>query len=795
MLFAKNDIDLVSILKPDTAFNSIASAQNTMKIYYISDIHLLHHINIKDYDWEKQVNKIIGLLYTKELIDDILNYEHPYIIFCGDTCSSSKILKYFYHLFKIKYLFYLSKAWNHDHDKIQAVSKKQALILYKNKLKELKQSLNKISFQLNQCGYNSKKADQMVLNNKSYPEYIDYKVSKLERLKREIKELEEKKEDYINDLTVGHKFDHNIYNHLPIIVVLGNHELNDFKSIDDANDYYTKFFIQERIWYLYNSMLTGKYFNILGGIGFAKFNYKFNADNLCSTNPPISRNEEVVESEKFLATYRYALDKSIKDNKLLVVISHYPVKDWLPDEKHHSICVYFHGHSHQNQSIHTSTVQVYADNQIGYTNKNIQFKLANFGINYNPFIDYQDGYYEITTLQYNQFLIHKGEYIQGTSCIDLQIQSGNAKFYMIKQNGFYSFFVINKKTGTKICEGGRIKTISKIKDIEYFYKNYPIILNKYLSLFAPYRKVQKQISDELKQLGFDGKIHGCIIDINYFSHVMLDPTDGKLTFYYSPKFGIVKTFNSFKYLIRTLIRDEELEFDNKLLNKYNDYLILQKTKEIEKNISDIIMVDRKNSIYALSSRINQIQRIFDCNILREWNDAWAQETLDVNSKYLIKTDSILQIKSDEECDLIVETRFDEFITIEKEEKGVVLWSAKKMIKQEIMYSICRKFISTHASILEKYENFDFGFGIFDKERCEYNFVNVSCSLKDYFLVHKKLLSVKYGHNDVLFRLEYDKKSAIISVELKGTKEMLKYIGDYKYSNNELVEDTKTYFNN
>ena len=35
---------------------------------------------------------------------------------------------------------------------------------------------------------------------------------------------------------------------------------------------------------------------------------------------------------------------------------------------------------------------------------------------------------------------------------------------------------------------------------------------------------------------------------------------------------------------------------------------------------DFIKIDIKNSVYALSNRLNQIQRLFDSKILRDWNE-------------------------------------------------------------------------------------------------------------------------------------------------------------------------------
>lgn len=643
----KNNFNLTALFKPDVAFNSSKDSGETRKIYYISDIHLLHHLNKNEKNWKNHVYKIVKQLYTKNLIKDILNDEEPYIVFCGDISSSSEITKYFYHIFKMRYLFYLFKKWNEGNVKVQAVARKQALILYKKKTDEIKNKLKKLKYQLNKlgCDCDNETEIKKFYKNKSCPSYFSKKVKKYTSLNNEIEELKRQKENYILNLIKGKGYNYATYSFLNIFVVLGNHELNDFISIEEAVNFYKEFFNKEKIWFLHNSKLSSRKVNIFGGIGFAKFNTKYNANNLCSTNPPISREQEILESEKFLRDYYCALNESIKDNKVLMVISHYPVKDWLPSEEYSSICVYFNGHSHQNKIIHTNLVQVYSDNQIGYKKKNIKFKHVNLGVNYNPFIEYKDGYYEISIMQYEQFLLHKGASVQSTVLIDNQIKSGFSKFYMIKRSSFYGFFVVNQKTGTKICEGGRLKTISKIKHIEYFYNCFSQVVNKYLSAFAPYRRVQEQISNELKQMGFDGTIHGCIIDVDYFFHILLDPLDGKLTYYYSPFFGAVKTFNSFKQLVCDLKKNESFEFKTNLINGSSEFLLLQPTEIIEKNVENIMFVDRKNSIYALSAKINQIQRLFNYNILRVWNEVFAEDLLEDNSKYLV-SNNLPRIKSE-----------------------------------------------------------------------------------------------------------------------------------------------------
>lgn len=49
-------------------------------------------------------------------------------------------------------------------------------------------------------------------------------------------------------------------------------------------------------------------------------------------------------------------------------------------------------------------------------------------------------------------------------------------------------------------------------------------------------------------------------------------------------------------------------------------IVCQKKDLIEANVSELVKIDIKNSIYAESRKINQIQRLFTSNILRDWID-------------------------------------------------------------------------------------------------------------------------------------------------------------------------------
>ena len=55
----------------------------------------------------------------------------------------------------------------------------------------------------------------------------------------------------------------------------------------------------------------------------------------------------------------------------------------------------------------------------------------------------------------------------------------------------------------------------------------------YIRILAPYRTLQEKIAREIKEIskmgvntwGIEGKIHGCIIDVDYYHHIMVNPPD------------------------------------------------------------------------------------------------------------------------------------------------------------------------------------------------------------------------------------------------------------------------------
>jgi len=431
--------------------------------------------------------------------------------------------------------------------------------------------------------------------------------------------------------------------HCAVFLVLGNHEYSNFYSLEEAYYKYNKFLSNYNVILLNNSLVEFGNCIVVGGTGFAKHNESYNANTLigpgCMRN---NRELEAIESDKFNQCYEDALIRARKKKKPLIVLTHYPVKDWI-NGRTDGNCYYFSGHNHQNEIVKEDDCHIFADNQIGYRANRIHLKRALLGTSYNPFYNYDDGYYKITMDQYIDYKKYEGEYI-GIEIIEKQIQK-EAQFYLIKKNGFYGFFFIDKFC-TKICSGGAVKKISDIIEIEYFYETFNEMVNTYLRILKPYRKLQEKIASEIKQLNLpeycSGRIHGAIVDFDFYHHVMINPIDGTISVYYSPAFGLVQKIDSLNDLIGSIetngcLRQNKgkIALAKKADNLPVNSVIRKSFGEVREKDKELQRIQIGDSVYAYSRIINQLQRLFTSGVLREWNDDLLDEPnlVEIREKY------------------------------------------------------------------------------------------------------------------------------------------------------------------
>lgn len=597
------------LIQPEFAF---------FKVYYISDIHLETHLK-KDtnsfYPNKKEayskINEYVDSCFSEELIKDFSFGNKPIILFLGDTGDFDDFIAYFYHRFALKYKCYLYKYWKKKNayksktynkyfkDKFEyaAFIDEQLNELDKSILKDLKKINQYIKYSLH---FTKEKTILNKIKQGKIPDWI-YPLHNSINKKLNKKDILFGKKDNFSDLSLNTN----------IFFVLGNHER--IVPCEETIEFYTRFAKKEKITFLNNNFVTVdcSYNKIIlyGGTGFPKNGDTFNSD----------LKYEMIESQKedtviFNSNLNNLLDNSTSLNIPILVLSHYNPLLW--SSQLHSKCIYFSGHSHQNNRFISSSQISIFDNQIGYHNK-ISLKSFTFRPYYNPFSDLNDGIHTIDIEQYESYLSWACECNVKTK--DLRRLSALPEYSLIlmKKHGYYAIFLTSQNK-LYICDGGKKRVIDSTfqkKKLMKYYESFDDIINIYLSSFNQYFSTLYKISDEVKSLGFSGHVHGSIIDLDWCNHIMLNPIDGKFTFYYSPIFGITKTYDSFQSLLENQHLNQSIDVD---ISNSPNLLINRISSNNNCNPNNLVSINISESPYVYSNVSKKIQRLFTKNWLRVW---------------------------------------------------------------------------------------------------------------------------------------------------------------------------------
>lgn len=280
---------------------------------------------------------------------------------------------------------------------------------------------------------------------------------------------------------------------------------------------------------------------------------------------------------------------------------------------------------------------------------------------------YTDGIHDITIDDYWSY------YRKITTSKEIYLKLRRPKFVhthyvkFIKNSGFIMFVSVSEKGTNSILQGGSLRKLKR--PLQYYYEKLPEYANTVLSKFSRYwdalysisKQIQsiistdKEIHDNYKryalerkkqnrfilpyetwresyreQYTFSGKVHGCIIDIDYFNHIYLNPYDGSIAPYSAPSMYMKYIYKNVPSLIATQ-RPEMLPAFNRAIDKSTDKestaLVLADAKEkwmlsvLEKHEIDTYNVPVTDaSLYNLSNRMKQLQEIYDHHLVVVWYD-------------------------------------------------------------------------------------------------------------------------------------------------------------------------------
>ena len=362
-------------------------------------------------------------------------------------------------------------------------------------------------------------------------------------------------------------------------------------------------------------------FILLGGTGFSGLNPVYNAKKGLY-QATVSTEEDIMRSKRFRKVYEKVLASA--ENLPVIVLTHTPMADW-SDAPYNPKWIYVSGHTHQNTLLlQDDGTAVFSDNQVGYNPK--PWYLNSLTVDkhkYDPFKDYPDGTYPITREQYVEF--NRGRSIM------MQSVKSPGDLYALKRDGVY-MFVLKSTSGMCLLEGSSRHKLGY--DIDYYFDNLPEYIRKVRCALVPYQKALSMISEEVKAIGGVGKIHGCIVDIDWFNHVYLNPFDGKVTPYFAVDTTDKLIFNNIESLLKSSPFPPQLVDGTSMLVRYSSEAEKEKLPILSRNVNkkwDLakgpqVILDR--SIYKPSRNMRSIQYLFDQNVLRIWKD----EVLSIEDK-------------------------------------------------------------------------------------------------------------------------------------------------------------------
>lgn len=415
-----------------------------------------------------------------------------------------------------------------------------------------------------------------------------------------------------------------------IIFTLGNHELWNFEgySLEQIVTVYRKLLDKYGMYLLHNDLLyyndvkvnvicydelcklsdkditeklRGSRYAILGGTGFSGYNKEFNAENGIYRNT-LNRDVEKEETKKFEVIYKRLCPILSITNT--IIMTHMPLKDWSENCEYVENFVYVSGHTHRNYFYDDGECRVYADNQIGYRNDNPHLKSLLLDNDYDYFTDYADGIYEITAQQYNDF--YRGKNITMTFTREVKA------LYMLKKDGYYCFIYENKSGSLSILNGGAPKKLNE-KDIQYYYDNMHLMISTLKSPLDKFTFYQEQIANEIKKIGGDGHIHGCIIDIDYNNHVYVNPIDGTITAYWALDIVHKIVYPTVRALLYKQCPELYSQYLKLIAGDYKNLLAVKENTEVSLLPQEYLDTD----IYKASREVKKMQRL-SSNILVSW---------------------------------------------------------------------------------------------------------------------------------------------------------------------------------
>lgn len=593
-------------------------------VYYISDLHLETWFDeyckkakapeqpLPIFEW---IETVMDSLFSGDFLQDIGNRYSVTVLFLGDIADT----------FKGSTLFY--KEFVHRWDEIDKKNRQ----IFERKEAERQAALQVARHEADVCIVEEYKAShpwaeqakRPLTSYKRTPDEVKAAIQRIDQWERG----ERMEGEFIRDF---HPSQRNIF------AVLGNHEIDEFTRENEFiadNACLDAAYEQGKRKYKDLFQSLGIHFLDVGDtpIRYDRYERDLLITGFCGFSDPrcarnVIGNYEIKLQDKLALWYKKCVEYAESEGCTLVVCTHFPLLSGTVDSVCKNNVYHFCGHTHQDKlEILSETGAIIADNQIGYgwnSHKKLVFERIGLYPRYNPFDSYEDGCYEIKNKDYQNFCFYSREFVKSGTIKNWLSGVGTPSgetgtLHMIKSRGYYGFFIaFDKAERIYICNGGLVKRVPGAKSIGEILSQFDAMIDAYLMVFSGLRQYQEQIATYIRSFGGKGEIHGLIVDIDFLSHIGIDPISGDVMFYYSPVFGIVKNYPDMDALLENHVPE--------LYPAYKQVSVTSPVPYYSQDVaveSEFVSVERGGkSFYGASRYVSSVQRLFSCNILRVWDE-------------------------------------------------------------------------------------------------------------------------------------------------------------------------------
>lgn len=276
---------------------------------------------------------------------------------------------------------------------------------------------------------------------------------------------------------------------------------------------------------------------------------------------------------------------------------------------------------------------------------------------------FEDGIHDISVDDYWTFL-------QRASFFERPKFPYTERVLFIKKAGFVMFISVSPSGELCLLHGGHLKKLNNT--VQYYYDNLAKYAKTVLSILTPYwvfleqfgekirrikpnrellqkeqyKKIGTQMQKKSKEMisfdhflkkkhdwdyecamvRFEGRVHGCIIDLDFFNHVYVNPYDGTITPYFAESMQSKHVYSN----LASLIADKRPEMLPDYLSRQDRSIAALIEKEgFQKNSLEPVLSEKINTeselvydtgMYSASRIMRGLQYIYDLNWVCDWYD-------------------------------------------------------------------------------------------------------------------------------------------------------------------------------